>query len=294
MHNITRHPADKTQSEQQAELYAANIGRFVAGIQKSPKSLNSVLNNSLDEFGYLTVDDPTMAWVDTWYAFSRATQAGSAIFLCAGGEKDEREVEFFIDDEKIRRMTTGVTIDANGWNWVRSMYLAMVCRNRPRIDMLAAYPIERLRASYVTHDEFVYAWIDVLQTYWRRGDNLIDKLIAAMRGTDATEFAHIGEEPVRMLWFPAMQLFWHLTQREEVKFNEALVEALELHKRYWTSAVDPEVENERIDDPNGYFSLPLLAMTCLARDSGFHIDVESDYLPQDLVLATRVGEAGPY
>ncbi|MEU8626683.1 immunity 49 family protein [Streptomyces sp. NPDC048669] len=67
------------------------------------------------------------------------------------------------------------------------------------------------------------------------------------------------------------------------KLNEALAEALELHRAYWGSP-------ERADDIAGFLALGPLAVACLAHDAGFPIEVESEYLPVRLLDRSWPGE----
>ncbi|NUR61690.1 MAG: hypothetical protein HOV87_23975 [Catenulispora sp.] len=52
------------------------------------------------------------------------------------------------------------------------------------MDLLAAIPQKLLRASRIEYDEFVYSWVGALQTYWTRGEGLVDQVLSAMAGTD--------------------------------------------------------------------------------------------------------------
>lgn len=67
-------------------------------------------------------------------------------------------------------------------------------------------------------------------------------------------------------------------------FNEALVQALQLHKEYWTA------NEERQETSDGDIPLDVLALTCLAHDAGRPIDVESEYLPEHLLKRSWLGE----
>ncbi|MEC3979849.1 immunity 49 family protein [Amycolatopsis sp. H20-H5] len=279
---ITRHEVDEAAAEENVELLSAAIRRFVELIPKSPKSLNSVLKRSLDEFGYRCVGDPGAAWIDTWNTLLRAMQSSAAIFVAAS--TDEGEVEFRIGEDTVRREATGPTMDSNGVTWLNALWLATICRERPRLDLLSAVPVDLLRGSRVQYDEFVYTWASTLQTYWRQGENLVEGVLESMRGTDPAGLAHLSEEMVLEIYYPPIELFYHLTQREDAKFNETLAEALELHKRFWTK------EQERVNDPNGFVALGPLAVACLARDAGVAIEVESEYLPKHLLEGTWVGE----
>ncbi|KQV12529.1 MULTISPECIES: immunity 49 family protein [unclassified Kitasatospora] len=69
------------------------------------------------------------------------------------------------------------------------------------------------------------------------------------------------------------------------KFNAALARGLELHREYWAA------DEDRVEDSNGFVSLPLLAIACLAHhDAGLPVEVESEHLPEHLLLGSWVGE----
>lgn len=87
----------------------------------------------------------------------------------------------------------------------------------------------------------------------------------------------------KILYQP-VNLFHLFVRKDREGFNQALVEALELHKSYWTATPEREASVE------GCLALGPLAMTCLALDAGFPIEVESDYLPTYLLNRAWVGE----
>jgi hypothetical protein len=265
------------------ELVGSQLPVFVDLAKYSPDSLNGVLQYSLYEAGYRTAGDPAASWADTWKAVVRAMQAASAIFVLAN--QPSGEVSFRIGDETVRREGVGPFIESNAFNWIRAMYLAMICRERERIDALAATPLEVLRASGLEYDDYVYSWVRVWQIYWRQEDGLVDQILETMRGTDPTGLRNISEDVTLKLNYPPVEMFYQLTQRDENKFNETLANVLELHKEYWTA------KPERLTDPQGYIALGPLAVACLALDAGLAITVESDYLPRTLLKGGRVGEA---
>jgi hypothetical protein len=53
---------------------------------------------------------------------------------------------------------------------------------------------------------------------------------------------------------------------------------------YWT------IDEKRAADPAGHLALAPLAITCLAYDAGFPIEVESGYLPHHLLTRGWLGE----
>lgn len=284
MRSVTRHQVDTAAADQDLKILGPGIRKLPLLIERSPegRGFNVAVSRSLEELGYRSVSDPKAVQIDTWNAAVRAMQSSTALFIAAS--RTDGDVEFRFGEDTLRRAATGPTMDSTGLNWLTALWLAMICRERPRIDLLTSIPIDLLRASSPL-DEFVYVWVRTLQTYWTRGgENLVDKLLEAMRGTDPGRLEHLSEETVLQLYYPPVELFYHLTQRDDARFNESLANALELHKRYWSGEVD------RRRSPDGFVALGPLAIACLARDVGVSIEVESDYLPQRLLEGTWVGE----
>lgn len=269
-------------AEETVGLLVARAHEVREDLEEIPLGPGFAMSRSLSEFGNRCASDPRAAQADTWYALVRALQSAAALFQAANST--EGDVEFQFGDETIRRQATGPTTDSNTVNWLTALYLAMICRDRPRLDALAGIPVELLRESSYEYDEFLYSWVRALQIRWRGEANLIDTVLEAMNGTDPERLARFQAAPVLQLYYPPMELFYHLTQREDAKFNDSLANALDLHRRYWTA------EAERVRDPEGFVALGPLAMACLARDAGVTIEVESDYLPIHLLNGTRVGE----
>lgn len=79
-------------------------------------------------------------------------------------------------------------------------------------------------------------------------------------------------------------LFYRFVRKDEEGFSPALVEALKLHKTYWTLNEDREA------DIDGSIALGPLAIACLAYDGELPIAVESEYLPKHLLQRGWLGE----
>ncbi|MGW2253831.1 immunity 49 family protein [Kitasatospora sp. NPDC001660] len=110
----------------------------------------------------------------------------------------------------------------------------MVYREKKRVKGCARYPLSMLRESGAKSAEFDCAWIDVLQTYWIGGADLIPKLGTAIDATDPETVA--DPETVTHLVYPPVELFHRFIRGNHAGFNRALVDALEWRKRYWSRA----------------------------------------------------------
>ncbi|WAL63531.1 immunity 49 family protein [Amycolatopsis cynarae] len=283
MRTVARHDFDAPNAERAVKRLSARRHEAREDIETDVLGPGFALERSYNEFASRCGADPRAADNETWLAFARALQGGGALFLTATRREGE-EVEFRYDEDVIRRPATGPTQDSDAMNWLKTAYLAIVARDRARLELLAAVPVDLLRESGPQYDEFVFDWVRALQSHVRGNGDLIETVLAAMRGTEPEALRGSTPEAVLQLYFPPIELFYLFTQREDGKFADALFTALELHKQYWTA--DPE----RPRDTTSIVALAPLAMACLAHDAGMAFDVESDYLPHHLLVGTRVGE----
>ncbi|SEQ45260.1 Immunity protein 49 [Lentzea xinjiangensis] len=283
MVTVARHEIDVANAESMLKFYVEPFEDKIVGIDRRPHTvLSYMLTNSRNEAACHTVLDPAAARAETWNAVALAMQAGGAIYALTG--RTGGEVGFRLGDQDFSQAATGPKTTANPGDWLTAMSLAMICRERPRIDVIAGVPAEALRDSGGQADEFQFDWVKTLQLYWRSEDGLIDSLLRAMQGADPAADTIAGPEMVSHVFYPPMELFYLLTQREDARFTESLTKALELHKAYWTA------DAERAADPEGFVAWRVLAVACLAKDAGVDITVESGYLPRNLLDGTWVGE----
>ncbi|MBC9719360.1 immunity 49 family protein [Streptomyces sp. TRM66268-LWL] len=86
------------------------------------------------------------------------------------------------------------------------------------------------------------------------------------------------------LLFQPVSLFHRFIRKDQEAFQQTLIEALEQHRAYWSAS------EERASSVEGYLALGPLAMACLAYDAQFPIDVESPYIPRELLNRAWLGE----
>ena len=171
-------------------------------------------------------------------------------------------------------------MDSGPLEWLRAVYLAIVARDRAQVDLLAGVPVDLLRESVPRHNAYWFAWARTLQLYVRGEAGVVETVLEALRGTENLTPSTVPEV-VNDLHLPFLELFYQFTQGDQAKFTAALITALDRHKRHW--AREPR-------DPEGAVALAPLAVACLARDAGLAIEVQSDYLPHDLLVGTRAGQ----
>lgn len=255
----------------------------VEELQESPQGFGMAFSSALHTAKLQCSLDPTADKLETWEAWVMAMQVGSALFASATAPEGST-VECVIGHEARTIPAVGITHFVDAGTWLDAFWLAVVCRDQARMTQLCEVPVETLRASGAVFEEYIYHWVDVLQTYWLERPGLGDKLVAAFEGTDPDRLRFLDQETMLKVLYPPINLFYRFVGGDADQFNAALVQALELHKEYWTA------NEEREESGAGDIPLAILAITCLAHDAGRPVEIESEYLPEHLLKRSWLGE----
>ncbi|WP_030669608.1 immunity 49 family protein [Streptomyces rimosus] len=272
-----------------------NAAEAMAPIVKSAKEVLDELETSefdrFDALGYtLTkakwycLTDPTASEFPTWEAWVTAMQVGSALFISGAAAEGPVPCRIGTEGEVKNLPATGPEEYLHAGNWLTSFYLAAICRENERLNQLAQVPISFLRESGAEFDEYIYAWVETLQNAWFRRPETWATLVTAINGTDPETAQIASKELMLKILYPPLELF-HRYQRQEVdQFNATLVDAVTWHKEYWAANEARSLSSE------GLVALGPLAIACMAYDAGMPIEVESEYLPKELLQFGWVGE----
>nr|WP_086604317.1 immunity 49 family protein [Streptomyces swartbergensis] len=228
------------------------------------------------------VTDPRAAKAETWDAAVNAMQLGSALFAVTGAS--EGSVECRINYKVRSLQAVGPLPTADAGNWLTAFWLAAICREPQRMTQLCEIPLDRLRSPEGQYDEYIYHWVDTLQTYWLRRPGLVEKLTATLQTSNPSVARIAPRDLLDGVLYPPINLFYHLVRNDREGFSPALIEALKLHQAYWT------LTEERAADIDGSIALGPLAIACWAYDGEFPIEVESEYLPKHLLQHSWLGE----
>ncbi|MFE2758889.1 immunity 49 family protein [Streptomyces halstedii] len=281
--NIARHDfPDNNESQMQAERLSESVIKDIDEIEESSDLIDFTFTTSLLALRAHCLVDPRAAALETWEAAVNAMQLGSALY--AATNASEGTVECRINRKMRVIPTIGPLPSADAGNWLTTFWLAIICRDQARMTQLCEIPLARLKSPDGTYDEYIYHWVDVLQTYWLRKPGLVDKMVLAIETSDPAVAQITPRDMLQGLLYPPINLFYHFVRKDEQGFNPALTDSLKLHKAYWT------MDQDRKSDIDGSLALGPLAIACLAFDGGFTIDVESDYLPKHLLRRGWLGE----
>ncbi|MFI5528012.1 immunity 49 family protein [Kitasatospora sp. NPDC051853] len=280
---MARHEVPTGNAERGLEVLGRSLSRALAVVDAGPRELARVGQVALTVAESRGLLDPTARQLETWDAYVLAMHARTALFAVATSEVSPVECRFGEETRLIA--ATGPQSAADAGTWVEAFWLSVICREPARLDMLCAVPIEVLRASGAVYDEYVYSWVETLQAYWRKDSVVVEKLTAAIEGTDP-EVLRVGKpESVLSLIYPPMAVLYQLLRGDGEKFNAALVEAVELHRDFWS-----EEDDDRAITSTGFVALGPLAVACMAYDGGVPIEIESEYLPKNLLERSWVGD----
>lgn len=278
---VARHGSPSL-NEAAVQMLGQMLRETIQGLGRSPRKFAAAQDESVTYAQARVALNPRANLLETWDAVVGAMQVGSAAFAAASA--DEGTVRCRIAHEVHTIHATGPQYYAHAGKWLTAFWFTVVCRDQARMNQMCDTPLSLLRSSGAEGDEYVYRWVDTLQTYWREEPGLVEKLTATIKASEPDVATIAPRDLLQNILYPPINLFFHFLRKDHEGFNQALAESLELHKAYWSA------DDTRADDVDGYLALGPLAIACLAFDAGFPIEVESDYLPKHLLERTWVGE----
>ncbi|MER7466433.1 immunity 49 family protein [Streptomyces sp. NPDC097981] len=270
----TTSPAARTPSD------AAGLERAAAGaleqLTRDPSGLGDAFAAAVALAHARCADDPKASDVTTWDAWATAVQLGCALFTGA------EPMECHLGEDLVTRLPALPAVPpADARAWLDALYLAVVCRQKERIDRLCRVPIERLREDDSV-DEYVLHWIDTLQTYFattrQSMDEVVDKLLAAIQASMPERIARAPKEFVNGIDYQPVALFHRLITGDRDAFAETLAEAVAEHAGYWGTSQAPRAR----------VALGPLAMAALAHDYGYPVAADRPHLPVYLLDGQRI------
>jgi len=286
MIKIARHRSRGPHSENYARQMTEALQDETGYMERSPRNFGGAMDTAELNVQAQCLMDPPGGAIDTWQAVVTAMQIHSAVF--ASATASDESVECTIGEKAHRIPASGPGVAASAGRWVSAFWYAIICREQERMTRLCEVPVELLRESERVGgfeiDEYAYRWVDALQRYWLRRPGFVEAL------TETIELSHpdvatvADPEALNKLLYQPINLFHRFVTHDVDGFNDALVEALEAHKAYWTA------DEDRATDTSGNVPIGVLAIACLAYDGDIPIRVTSEYLPIKLLDRAWVGE----
>lgn len=272
---MPRHPIDAKSFEGRADEYGGYLGDHIPRLPQRPDNLFFVETLARALLGVLLIGDPDAESIATLEAARLAEHAATGLFWVTDGfVTGERDIVDLRFGDEIYQLPTGPDQAAEVGRWLTAFWWAIIARDTEAGDMLARYPVERLRGTGDggVADEFQYEWVDLLQAAWHDDPS---QFVVHAQELDTT--SKIGAQTIiDQLFKPTIDVFTAMAADDSKAFTRELVKALKRHRKHFDTA-------KRRSGPDGFVSVPLLALTCWAHDRGMNIDVESEYIPRGFV-----------
>jgi hypothetical protein len=275
--HISRHPINKDAIISSFENYESLKDNALKLFQTDKTELRALSGYFFNLFCYSTIVGNDIAkrleWLDL------AIAAAVAKYTIAVNIGKRTNVEFMNATYEIDPPAKDYRVTDT--DWTRVYLSAIVRRNDKAIDRLAAIDLEEVKRQDVTKGfEYNFLFAQFLQRLFDKGVDNAKNLSRASKASLEVPETSLQYNYMLDIASPQIDLFTYILRRNEEKFNELLLEALECFKEYF----EQEGEEGK-KDPDGLVSIPLSAIVRLAKDQGMAVHHTSDYLPAWLIDA---------
>lgn len=165
---------------------------------------------------------------------------------------------------------------------VEACHAALATRDRIALDLFAQVPVDRIARQPPVAEERIYglAHAQGLQALLRGDAAGNQLLLQAIQGCNDPGLAPAARDYAQFIVSPEIELA--LLHRDPDGFDQALRNALVLHRRYWAE-IQADPGEAQDSDPAGFIALGPLAWAALRHDQGLPVGIRSDYLPRGVV-----------
>lgn len=248
------------------------IGMNTIKTQNAQDVLGGSIQNAIKAFGNAVLADVPHQKIVRYLQHIKEFGSANFAFVCRQGETFD--VTINNDTFALTGGPAGAYLHTDVWEKV--FYAAVTLRDKKAIEQLIQVPKSVFDNANISADAFDIALINLMKGLFEPEANMGDLLEAALIAADPNAIASGRRSYVQHILLPLLPVYRCIyTANAQDEFNEAMVEALEAHKKYWKKD-----ERER----QGWISLPLMAAASHAYDlKGYQLTVETDYIPSFLV-----------
>lgn len=175
--------------------------------------------------------------------------------------------------------------------YIDAVWSAMIVRDAGTLTRLARTNLQHIHTSGTTIPEGVSAVAYALHAWLNKSADASKQALAAMKVNGPAQQHLPGTMNYAVMCRnPSAELLFLLQSPNESteRLSEALVQALEGHKQYYTLAPDTPGGAGEPDDSQSYLCLHALAFACAMHDRNVPLAVESDYLPVPIVTGSAI------
>jgi len=248
------------------------IGINTIKTKNSQDVLGGSIQNAISAFGEAVLAEVPHQQIVRYLQHIKEFGSANFAFACRQGETFD--VTFNNDTFALTGGPAGAYLHTDVWEKV--FYAAVTLRDKKAIEQLIQVPKSVFDNANIKADAFDTALINLMKGLFEPEANMGDLLEAALIAADPNAIASGRRRYVQHILLPLMPVYRCIyTTNAQDEFNEAMVEALEAHKKYW--------KKDKMEQ-QGWISLPLIAAASHAYDlKGYQLNVETDYIPDFLV-----------
>jgi hypothetical protein len=281
---VERHPIDAKPYREVWQNRNAKLVKYFDGAPPVHRdNLDWAASTGWDTLMSNTLFSPTNRQM--WTAARAVAQARAGAFAAGLSPSARASVPF--GDKMVEIDRFPEFVDASPIHWLEGWACAALTRDAACLELLARVPDEIFRASRLQIAEPHEPWRGALIAYYK-GNNptaLVERALFLCEPAQlAKQVQRLLLPDVAKLWAARFRTMLPLFHKDPEAFNQALLAALEEHKKFYSK----KTERERA---GGFLAMDLAALCALAHDTGLPIEVESEYLPMTLIQGMRDGES---
>ncbi len=208
-----------------------------------------------------------------------AATAEAQAFYLAEYPKDAKELEIVLPTlrETFFKKSTGPTSSTYPDRWLRGFYLSLKWWQVPDIDLLGRTSQQTLHSSSTKSVPYRYLQVKASQAVWARLPDAGEKILEAWEGMSPEKLDSLDRPFAAFIATHENGMLSMIQLGDEAGFNHEVKLALESHEKYYSSS------EELRNSPEAWFSLPALGLCALALHRGMKVNIESRFLPLDLI-----------
>lgn len=250
-----------------------NLPRLIEAVRSRPWNLDVLASAAHTAAAFCYLLDPHSEKISDAFDISR--RALNALFSCALNATNPTVV-VFKNYEPIIFLEKPNAGSVHVANWLDGFFLNLILGDFESLRQLCRFPTMFLRKSPTRASEYMYLYKDALCAYINEEPDAVDRIIAVLKATEPNRPDIADEFMMLSLSVPQLEVFLYAICGD-IRFGASMQRAVENHKNFWSSSED----NSR--SPRGFISIELLGLAVLGGDAGLSFDVDSPYLPLNLI-----------
>ncbi|NQX56179.1 immunity 49 family protein [Pedobacter panaciterrae] len=270
--HITRHSFNKEIVENNVILNDKNINLYLKELSNNHLVIRGLERLSLENLCYsASLQYPVDKQLFYLDLFIDASLAKYQIATNIG-----KSIEINLTGTKHQILPEDVDYSVSEQNWITGYMAALARRKMQIVHAFCAIDLDFVNQKKRTKGgAYSLLFAKFLQRLFVKGEPHGQNLLAAANEIKKDKMPEPTYEYALFIDGPVIDMFTPIFMNDEKDFNETLLSALELYKKYWSK--------EQMNIPNGLISLPITALTVMAKDYDLNIKHTSDYLLQYLI-----------